>query len=104
MKMKIKVLGKNFYDFDGNKGSNIVIFGENEDSDNKSGISISESPIDFSEHSSITKFPALYSANAQLVSMKNRGGKSITALKFMELEFIEELDLLPVSLEKVDKK
>ena len=95
MKMSIKVLGKNFYDFDGNRGANIVIFGENEDSDNKSGISISESPIDFSEHHKITEFPATYNANAQLVSMKNRSGKSITALKFINLEFVEMLDLLP---------
>lgn len=96
MKMTIKVLGKNFYDFDGNQGANIVIYGENEDSDNKSGISISESPIDFSEHNKITIFPASYYAKAQLVSMKNRGGKSITALKFTDLEFIESLDLLPL--------
>lgn len=100
MKMTIKVLGKNFYNFDGNQGANIVLFGENEDSDNKSGVSVSESPIDFTEHDKITKFPGLYSARAQLVSMKNRGGKSVTALKFSDLEFIEQLDLLPLNIIK----
>lgn len=94
MKMEVVLLGKNFYEMDNNRGANVVVYGEYEDTNNKTGMSISEASIDFYEHSGLTVFPAKYSATAQMVGVKNRAGKIVTTLKLSDFKLIEELEFV----------
>lgn len=97
MKMEIIVLGKNFWEMpNGQKGANVVLYGDFEETSNKVGISVSEGQIDFDEHHLISVFPARYSVNGTFVSAKNRSGKTITTLKFSNFKLIEELELTKV--------
>lgn len=91
MKIEVIVLGKNYYDMEGNRGANLVIYGEYEETNNKAGISISEAIIDYEEHQNVKIFPAKYIADAKLVSVKSRSGKNVTALKLSKLELKEKL-------------
>lgn len=91
MKIEVIVLGKNHYDMEGQKGANLVIYGEHEETNNKAGISISEASIEYDEHHKINIFPGRYSGDAQLISTKSRSGKNVTSLKLTNLKLIEEL-------------
>lgn len=96
MKIEVIVLGKNYYDMEGQKGANLVLAGDYEETNNKAGISISESVIDYDEHHNINVFPARYKAEAQIVSTKNRSGKNITSLKLTNLQLIEKLEFVGI--------
>lgn len=94
MKIEVVVLGKNHYDMEGQRGANLVIYGEYEETNNKSGISISEASIDYTEHEKINIFPGKYQGDAQLISTKSRSGKNVTSLKLTNLKLIEELTFI----------
>ena len=82
MKMEIVVLGKNFWEMpNGQRGANVVIYGNEEKTNNKAGISVSEGQVDFEEHPLIKVFPAKYLVDGNFISAKNRSGKSITTLR-----------------------
>lgn len=97
MKIEVIVLGKNHYDMEGQRGANLVIYGEHEETNNKAGISVSEASIDYLEHEKINVFPAKYVGDAQLVSTKSRGGKNVTSLKLSNLELLEKLKFTKAS-------
>lgn len=97
MKIEVIVLGKNHYDMEGQRGANLVIYGEYEETNNKAGISVSEASIDYLEHERVNVFPARYSGDAQLVSTKSRGGKNVTSLRLSNLKLVEKLDFIKVS-------
>lgn len=96
MKMDIVLLGKNFYDMNGQQGANVVVLGSYEDTSNKTGLSVSEANIPYSEHFELKYFPAIYSADGELVSVKNRSGKSVTSLKLSNLKLKSKLELKEV--------
>lgn len=100
MKIEVILLGKNFYEFEGQKGANLVVFGELEETNNKAGISISEASIEYDEHHLVNTFPAKYSATAQLVSIKSRSNKNVTSLKLSDLKLVEELHFVKKSFTK----
>lgn len=94
MKIEVVVLGKNHYDMEGQRGANLVIYGEHEVTNNKAGISISEASIDYSEHEKINVFPAKYQGDAQLISTKSRSGKNVTSLRLTNLKLMDELTFI----------
>ena len=104
MQIEILVLGKNFYDMEGQRGANLVVFGEFEETNNKKGISISETPIDFEQHHLVDTFPAIYKGEMALISAKNRSGKNVTTIKIANPVLLYEVDFLKKNLAKQDVK
>lgn len=96
MKMEVVLLGKRFYEMENNKGAFLILYGDHEETNNKSGISISECPIEFNEHSSVTVFPGRYSAEGKFLSVKDKSGNTKTSIALSNVKFIEELKLTKV--------
>lgn len=94
MKVEVLVLGKNHYDMEGQRGANLVLYGDYEETNNKAGISISQATIDYDDHSKLTVFPAKYRGDASFISIKNRSGKDVTGLRLSNLEFVNKVDLV----------
>ncbi len=91
MKTEVILLAKNHYDMEGNRGASVLLYGDYEDTNNKTGISITNADIDYEEHHKLNTFPAKYSCDFVFVTKKNRSGKDITGLKFTNLELVEKL-------------
>lgn len=94
MKMEVVVLGKNFYDMNGQQGANVVLLGSEEDTNNKMGLSVSEAAVPYDEHQSIKVFPAKYECEGDFVAVKNRSGKLITSLKLSNFVLKSRLKLV----------
>lgn len=96
MKIEVVLLAKNHYNMEGNKGATVLVYGENEVTNNRSGISISNASIEYNQHEELEVFPGRYSGEATFVGSKNKSGKEVTTLKLSKLQLIEELDFIAI--------
>ncbi len=96
MRTEVILLAKNHYDMEGNKGASVLLFGENETTNNKAGVSISNADIDYDEHTKLTIFPARYLADLSFITKKSRAGKDIASFKLTNLELVEKLEFIGV--------
>lgn len=100
MKVEISVGAVAHYEMEDNKGVKVVVLGENDETNNRFGMGISESKIkDYNELQYLKQYkdrlPALFKADLDLVSVKDKNGKEVTAAAFKNLQFVTELELVP---------
>lgn len=94
MKAQVTVFNKNFYSMDGNEGANLLILGDYIETGNKVGMSLSEASIDYSEHPSISVFPAVYEADISFGELKATNGKVRTSMILKNLKFLHSVELV----------
>lgn len=93
MKTEVIVLGKSHYKMDnGVQGAKLTVYGDYNETDFKEGIEISETDINYNEHHSVDKFPAVYSADIKMLSIKDRKGQNKTAMGFTNLKFVSYVE------------
>lgn len=100
MKMEIVVFSKNYYDMEGNKGAKVSIYGDFIDNGFKTGISITETDIDFNEHEKFNVFPARYSVDVSFREVKDRKGSLKTGVFFSNPTFMSKVDIKDIQNSK----
>lgn len=91
MRTDVILLGKNHYEMEGNRGASVVVYGDHVENNNRSGVSISNASIDYSNHDKLNIFPGTYTADISFVDVKSSAGKLVTSLKLSNVVFKERL-------------
>lgn len=91
------VFGANHYEVDGNTGLSVRVLGNKDKTDFKFGINIVDAAVPYDElnylKSFSDEFPARFSANVEMTSIKNRSGKDVAGLQLSKLEFVKKVDI-----------
>lgn len=103
MKTEVILFNASHYDMGDNRGLSVRVLGDVTQTNNKFGVEISDAAVsDYNELRYLQQirpdeFPAKFSANISLVTIKANGGKEKTGIALKNLKFIN-------SVEMVDKK
>jgi hypothetical protein len=101
LQMEVIIMNYNHYSMEnGNKGLSARVIGSVVDSNNRSGVDISDAQIpNYGELTLLSQipashYPAKFKANIGLVSIKDKGGKDKTGVSLSNLQFVSSMKLV----------